>query len=131
NILEVDDASTMLRYGHVELAGISDIREFVRRKVIGRILGVRDFNMISSLLNRKKTVENLIANFEEDEIISEHIKLYISNLEDLHYIHKKIKETVNEVTFLDHASNTMLRIRRKITIDEGKNKDMLTDIVSN
>ena len=129
NILEVDDASTMLRYGHVELAGISDIREFVRRSEIGSILGVRDFNMIASLLNRKKTLENLIANFEEDEIVLEHIKPYVSNLEDLHFIYKKIKETVDEVTVLDHASTTLLRIRRKISSEEGKIKDRLNDIV--
>src|SRR5699024_12461856 len=89
-ILDVDDASTMLRYGHVELAGISDIREFVRRSEIGSILGVRDFNMIASLLNRKKTLENLIANFEEDEIVLEHIKPYVYNLVDLHIIYKNI-----------------------------------------
>ena len=129
NILEVDDASTMLRYGHVELAGISDIREFVRRSEIGSILGVRDFNMIASLLNRKKTLENLIANFEEDEIVLEHIKPYVSNLEDLHFIYKKIKETVDEATVLDHASTTLLRIRRKISSEEGKIKDRLNDIV--
>src|SRR5699024_8227034 len=57
------------------------------------------------------------------------IKPYISNLEDLHFIYNKIKETVDEVTVLDHASTTLLSIRRKISSAEGKIKDRLNDIV--
>ena len=57
-IEEVDNASTMLRYRHVELGGISDIKPFVKRAQIGSILGVSDFNKIKSLLNRKN-MQNL------------------------------------------------------------------------
>src|SRR5699024_10274012 len=80
-------------------------------------------------LNRKTTLETLIANFGEDEIVLEHIKPYASSLEDLHFIYKTIKETVDEVTVLDHASTTLSRIRRKISREEGKIKDRLNDIV--
>src|SRR5699024_3374826 len=68
NIEEVDDASAMLRYRHVELGGISDIKPFVKRAEIGSILGVSDFNKIKSLLNRKHMLAGLVNAFEEDEI---------------------------------------------------------------
>ncbi|QQD85276.1 MULTISPECIES: endonuclease MutS2 [Jeotgalicoccus] len=129
NILEVDDASTMIRHRHVELAGISDIKPYIKRAEIGSILGVSEFNSIRSILNRKKMLENLIRSFEEDEIFLEHIKGYIENLEDIHVLYKRITETVDEVAVLDHASSELLRIRRKIGSEEQKVKDRLNDIV--
>jgi Mismatch repair ATPase (MutS family) len=113
NIEEVDDASAMLRYRHVELGGISDIKPFVKRAEIGSILGVSDFNKIKSLLNRKHMLAGLVNAFEEDEIFLPNIKPYIAELEDIHFLYKRITETVDEVTVLDHASPELLRIRRK------------------
>lgn len=129
NILEVDDASTMIRHRHVELGGISDIKPYIKRAEIGSILGVSEFNSIRSILNRKKMLENLIRSFEEDEIFLEYIKGYIENLEDIHVLYKRITETVDEVAVLDHASSELLRIRRKIGSEEQKVKDRLNDIV--
>ena len=129
NIEESDDASSMLRYRHVELAGISDIKPFVKRAEIGSILGVSDFNKIKSLLNRKHMLQGLMNGFEEDEIYLTNIKPYISELEDIHFLYKRITETVDEVTVLDHASAELLRIRRKIGAEEQKIRERLNDIV--
>lgn len=129
NILEVDDASTMIRHRHIELGGISDIKSYVKRAEIGSILGVSEFNSIRSMLNRKKMLENLIRSFEDDEIFLEHLKGYIMNLEDIHPLYKRISETVDDVSVLDHASSELLRIRRKISTEEQKVKDRLNDIV--
>ncbi|CAD2074814.1 Endonuclease MutS2 [Jeotgalicoccus aerolatus] len=128
-IEEVDNASTMLRYRHVELGGISDIKPFVKRAQIGSILGVSDFNKIKSLLNRKNMLESLLKAFETDEIFLPSISPYITTLEDIHFLYKRITETVDEVTVLDHASPDLLRIRRKIGSEEQKIRDRLNDIV--
>lgn len=129
NIEEVDDASKMLRYRHVELGGISDIKPFVKRAEIGSILGVSDFNKIKSILNRKQMLHTLISAFEEDEVFLPNIKPYITELEDIHFLYKRITETVDEVTVLDHASPELLRIRRKIGSEEQKIRERLNDIV--
>lgn len=129
NIEEVDDASAMLRYRHVELGGISDIKPFVKWAEIGSILGVSDFNKIKSLLNRKHMLAGLVNAFEEDEIFLPNIKPYIAELEDIHFLYKRITETVDEVTVLDHASPELLRIRRKIGAEEQKIRERLNDIV--
>src|SRR5699024_7040042 len=52
-IHEVDDASTMLRYKNVDLGGITEIKQHIRRAEIGRMLGVPEFNHIRTMLNRK------------------------------------------------------------------------------
>lgn len=129
NIEESDDASSMLRYRHVELAGISDIKPFVKRAEIGSILGVSDFNKIKSLLNRKHMLQGLMNAFVEDEIFLTSLKPYILELEDIHFLYKRITETVDEVTVLDHASAELLRIRRKIGSEEQKIRERLNDIV--
>src|SRR5699024_11420277 len=77
NIEGVDDASAMLRYRHVELGGISDIKPFVKRAEIGRILGVSDYNKIKSLINRKHMLAGLENTFEENKIFLPNIKPYI------------------------------------------------------
>src|SRR5699024_8586002 len=80
NIEEVDDASAMLRYRHVELGGISDIKPFVKRSYIGSIVGVSDFNIIKSLLNRKHMLVGFVNSFEEDEIFLPYMNPYIADL---------------------------------------------------
>src|SRR5699024_9939617 len=56
---EVDDASTILRYRNVEMAGISDVKEHVNRAVIGSMLSISDFNDIKNLLFRKQSLNKV------------------------------------------------------------------------
>ena len=65
---EVDDASTILRYRNVEMAGISDVKEHVNRAVIGSMLAISDFNDIKKLLFRKQSLNKLFEEFIEDEV---------------------------------------------------------------
>lgn len=129
NMNEVDDASTMLRYRHVELGGINDIKSFIKRAEIGSVLSVSDFNGIKAMLNRKHTLEGVMNGFEDEEVYLPNLKPYITNLEDIHFLYKKIAETLDEVGVLDHASAELLKIRRKIGAEEQKIRDRLNDIV--
>src|SRR5699024_12734980 len=81
-IHEVDDASTMLRYKNVELGGITDIKQHIRRAEIGSMLGVPEFNHIRTMLNRKNMLTKVFDEFEEDEVELSHIPVYITGLPD-------------------------------------------------
>src|SRR5690625_2103265 len=126
---EVDDASTILRYRNVEMAGISDVKEHVNRAVISSMLSISDFNDIKNLLFRKQSLNKVFEEFNEDEVELDAIGHYIFGLPDIHHLYKKIVSTVDDATVLDHASENLLRIRRKINSEEGKIRDKLNDLI--
>ncbi|MCG1009280.1 endonuclease MutS2 [Salinicoccus sp. ID82-1] len=128
-INEVDDASTMLRYKAVELGGITDIKQHVRRAEIGSMLGVQELNEIRSMLNRKHMLGGVFNDFEDDEVALDYLPIYINGLPDIHFLYRRITETVDDSQVLDHASEDLLRIRRKIRSEEGKIRDRLNDII--
>ncbi|MBY8908534.1 endonuclease MutS2 [Salinicoccus roseus] len=128
-INEVDDASTMLRYRAVELGGITDIKRHVRRSEIGSMLGVPELNEIRTVLSRKHALNAVFNDFEEDEIILPNLPVYINGLPDIHFLYRRITETIDESQVLDHASEALLRIRRKIKSEEGRIRDRLNDII--
>ncbi|WP_342387144.1 endonuclease MutS2 [Salinicoccus bachuensis] len=128
-INEVDDASTMLRYRPVELGGITDIKRHARRAEIGSMLGVQELNEIRSMLSRKHALNTVFNDFEEDEIMLPHLPVYINGLPDIHFLYRRITETCDDTQVLDHASEALLRIRRKIKSEEGRIRDRLNDII--
>ncbi|MFA7743722.1 endonuclease MutS2 [Salinicoccus roseus] len=128
-INEVDDASTMLRYRAVELGGITDIKRHVRRAEIGSMLGVPELNEIRTVLSRKHALNAVFNDFEEDEVILPNLPVYINGLPDVHFLYRRITETIDESQVLDHASEALLRIRRKIKSEEGRIRDRLNDII--
>ncbi len=126
---EVDDASTILRYRNVEMAGISDVKEHVNRAVIGSMLAISDFNDIKNLLFRKQSLNKLFEEFIEDEVALDAIGHYIFGLPDIHHLYKKIVSTVDDGAVLDHASENLLRIRKKINSEEGKIREKMNDLI--
>lgn len=126
---EVDDAVTMLRYRHVELAGITDVKEYVKRAEIGSMLNVADLNAVKGLLYRKYVLSGIFEEFQEDETELPHIRSYIEMLPNIHYIYKKIQSCIDETGVLDHASENLLRIRRKISSQEQKVRERLNDLI--
>lgn len=128
-INEVDDASTMLRYRAVELGGITDIKRHVRRAEIGSMLGVAELNEIRTILSRKHALNAVFNDFEEDEVMLPNLPVYINGLPDVHFLYRRITETIDESQVLDHASEALLRIRRKIKSEEGRIRDRLNDII--
>ncbi|WP_271401388.1 endonuclease MutS2 [Salinicoccus roseus] len=128
-INEVDDASTMLRYRAVELGGITDIKRHVRRAEIGSMIGVPELNEIRTVLSRKHALNAVFNDFEEDEVMLPNLPVYINGLPDVHFLYRRITETIDESQVLDHASEALLRIRRKIKSEEGRIRDRLNDII--
>ncbi|KKK35710.1 recombination and DNA strand exchange inhibitor protein [Salinicoccus sediminis] len=128
-ISEVDDASTMLRYRNIELGGITDIKQHVRRAEIGSMLGVPELNHIRTMLNRKNMLTKVFDEFEEDEVELSHIPVYITGLPDIHFLYRRITETVDDSRVLDHASETLLRVRSRINAEEGKIRERLNEII--
>jgi DNA mismatch repair protein MutS2 len=126
---EVDDAVTMLRYRYVELAGITDIKEHVKRAEIGSMLNVSDLNEIKGMLYRKYTLSGIFEEFQEDEAELNNIRFYIETLPDIHYLYKKIQSCIDESGVLDHASDNLLRIRRKINAEEQKIRERLNNLI--
>ena len=125
---EVDDAVTMLRLKSVELGGISDIMGIVKRAEIGSVLSVAELNQIRQMLYRKKTLADTFKSFIDEEHVLEVLPPMLDSLSDIHFLHRLIRETIDEERVLDHASEALLSIRRKIISEENRMKERLNTI---
>lgn len=126
---EVDDGSMMLRFRHVELQGITDIKEHVKRAEIGGMLNIADLNQVKGMLYRKQALGLVFDEFREEDIGLPFISPYIASLPDVHYIFRKIQATIDEAGVLDHASEDLLRIRRKINSEENRIRERLNELI--
>ena len=80
NLAETDDILTILRHQNLEMAGISDMKGYVKRAQIGSVLTVDEFLKIKSNLYRKDTLIRVIESFKENEIELQSIERYTSQL---------------------------------------------------
>ncbi|CAD2075268.1 endonuclease MutS2 [Phocicoccus pinnipedialis] len=126
---EVDDALTMLRYRPVEMAGIQDITAYVKRAKIGSVLTVNELLAIKQMLNRKDTLIGVFNEFYDKEIELETLSHYERALPTERSLYNRIVETVDETGVLDHASSTLLSIRKKISREEAGIRTRLNDIM--
>lgn len=126
---EVDDALTMLRYRPVEMSGIQDITSYVRRAKIGSVLSVNELIAIKQMLNRKDMLIGVFNEFYDKEIELETLSHYERALPSERSLYNKIAETVDETGVLDHASSTLLSIRKKISREESGIRTRLNDIM--
>lgn len=125
---EVDEAMTMLRLRSVELGGISDTMGIIKRAEIGSPLSVGELNQIRQMLYRKKALGDTFKTFLDEEYEFKHLPRGIDGLEDIHFLYRRIRETVDEEKVLDHASDQLLSIRRKIISEENRMKERLNTI---
>lgn len=126
---EVDDALTILRYRSVEMSGIRDITDYVKRARIGSVLGVNELIAIKSMLSRKDMLLGVFNEFYDKEIELEALASYEQALPVERSLYNRITETVDEAGVLDHASHTLLSIRKKISREEGSIRTRLNDIM--
>lgn len=126
---EVDDALTMLRYRPVEMSGIQDITSYVKRAKIGSVLSVNELIAIKQMLNRKDMLIGVFNVFYDKEIELETLSHYERALPSERSLYNKIVETVDETGVLDHASSTLLSIRKKISREESGIRTRLNDIM--
>lgn len=126
---EVDDALTMLRYRPVEMSGIQDITSYVKRAKIGSVLSVNELIAIKQMLNRKDMLIGVFNEFYDKEIELETLSHYERALPSERSLYNKIVETVDETGILDHASSTLLSIRKKISREESGIRTRLNDIM--
>lgn len=129
NLAETDDILTILRHQNLEMAGISDMKGYVKRAQIGSVLTVDEFLKIKSNLYRKDTLIRVIESFKENEIELQSIERYTSQLPEDKALYKEITSTIDESGVLDHASNELLKIRRQITREESSIRTRLNDIL--
>lgn len=126
---EVDDALTMLRYRPVEMSGIQDIISYVKRAKIGSVLSVNELIAIKQMLNRKDMLIGVFNEFYDKEIELETLSHYERALPSERSLYNKIVETVDETGVLDHASSTLLSIRKRISREESGIRTRLNDIM--
>lgn len=124
---ETKEAITILDDGNFSLKGIIDIQKQIKKIKIGGILEAVELSEISDFLRSSRNIKKhmKLYEFKCEKLYS--YSLVIENLKDLEEI---INTSISGNSVLSKASNKLLKIRRKISIQEQKIIDRLEKVIN-
>lgn len=124
--------SILIKRGHINLGGIHDILDKVKRAEIGASLDPGSLLMVADTLRAARVLSNSLSGEGEEEDFNYPI---IQSLATSLYIHREIEDAiynaiVSEIEIADSASSTLRDIRRKIVQKNQSIRSKLNTIIS-
>ena len=124
--------SILIKRGHVNLGGIHDVLDKVKRAEIGASLDPGSLLMVADTLRAARVLSNSLSGDSEEEDFNYPI---IQSLATSLYIHREIEDAVynaivSEIEIADSASHTLRDIRRKIVQKNQSIRSKLNTIIS-
>lgn len=124
--------SILIKRGHVNLGGIHDVLDKVKRAEIGASLDPGSLLMVADTLRAARVLSNSLSGDGEEEDFNYPI---IQSLATSLYIHREIEDAVynaivSEIEIADSASHTLRDIRRKIVQKNQSIRSKLNTIIS-
>lgn len=124
--------SILIKRGHVNLGGIHDVLDKVKRVEIGASLDPGSLLMVADTLRAARVLSNSLSGDGEEEDFNYPI---IQSLATSLYIHREIEDAVynaivSEIEIADSASHTLRDIRRKIVQKNQSIRSKLNTIIS-
>lgn len=124
--------SILIKRGHINLGGIHDILDKVKRAEIGASLDPGSLLMVADTLRAARVLSNSLSGDGEEEDFNYPI---IQSLATSLYIHREIEDAiynaiVSEIEIADSASSTLRDIRRKIVQKNQSIRSKLNTIIS-
>ena len=124
--------SILIKRGHVNLGGIHDVLDKVKRAEIGASLDPGSLLMVADTLRAARVLSNSLSGDGEEEDFNYPI---IQSLATSLYIHREIEDAiynaiVSEIEIADSASSTLRDIRRKIVQKNQSIRSKLNTIIS-
>lgn len=124
--------SILIKRGHINLGGIHDILDKVKRAEIGASLDPGSLLMVADTLRAARVLSNSLSGDDEEEDFNYPI---IQSLATSLYIHREIEDAiynaiVSEIEIADSASSTLRDIRRKIVQKNQSIRSKLNTIIS-
>lgn len=124
--------SILIKRGHVNLGGIHDVLDKVKRAEIGASLDPGSLLMVADTLRAARVLSNSLSGDGEEEDFNYPI---IQSLTTSLYIHREIEDAVynaivSEIEIADSASHTLRDIRRKIVQKNQSIRSKLNTIIS-
>ena len=124
--------SILIKRGHVNLGGIHDVLDKVKRAEIGASLDPGSLLMVADTLRAARVLSNSLSGDGEEEDFNYPI---IQSLATSLYIHREIEDEVynaivSEIEIADSASHTLRDIRRKIVQKNQSIRSKLNTIIS-
>lgn len=124
--------SILIKRGHVNLGGIHDILDKVKRAEIGASLDPGSLLIVADTLRAARVLANSLSGDGEEEDFNYPI---IQSLATSLYIHREVEDAiynaiVSEIEIADSASSTLRDIRRKIVQKNQSIRSKLNTIIS-
>lgn len=123
---ETDEAVTIIRLDKtIPLGGITDIREALKRALIGSTLSAAECLNVSTTIYGGRQTKNFIDNLEEHVPLLEN---YVSQITPLYELEKTISQAIDDNGYvLDTASEKLRGIRSSIRDLEARVRERLNN----
>ncbi|MFS0636348.1 endonuclease MutS2 [Mesobacillus foraminis] len=127
---ETDEAVKVLRLkGNVPLGGISDIRDHVKRAIIGGMLSPLELVQVASTVHASRQMKKFITDMAEETEIPI-LEGYAEGIIVLAEVEEKIKHAIEENgEVLDSASDTLRSLRQQLRSREARVRERLESMI--
>src|SRR5690625_3576131 len=125
---ETDEAATIIRLQKgIPLGGIFDIRESLKRSVIGGVLTMEECLNVSSTIYGGRQAKDFIEKLDEDLPLLKALADHISPLRELE---RKINSCIDDRgQMLDNASEKLRGLRSSMRAFEGRDREKMDQII--
>lgn len=130
---ETDEASRVLRLkGHAPLDGIHNIKQHVKRSVIGGMLNPIELTQIASTIHASRSMKRFIDDLVENEVDISLLAEKANEIIPLPELEKEIRNAVDENgEILDSASVSLRSIRQQTRRAESMIRERLESLTRN
>ncbi|MFE8703775.1 endonuclease MutS2 [Cytobacillus sp. FJAT-54145] len=128
---ETDEAATILRIkGNVPLGGIFDIRQHIKRSVIGGMLSPQELTQVASTIHASRMIRKFIEDIAEEEITIPILVEYADRIIVLADLEEAIRMAIDDNgEVLDSASETLRSLRTQLRTRESRVREKLESMI--
>lgn len=129
---ETEEAFQVLRLrGHLPFGGITDVRAYLKRALIGSVLSAKELVAVSDVIRGSRIVKTfIIETIEDQEIELPQLEGIVQVMEPPTSLEKSIMACIDDQGYvLDSASEKLRGIRAQIRSFESRIKEKLESII--
>ncbi|GGE42293.1 endonuclease MutS2 [Pullulanibacillus camelliae] len=128
---ETDEGATVYRLrGNVPLGGVTEVRPFIKRAVIGGVLSASELNAIGDSIRASRIIKKFFADLEEEEVKLPILYARVNEMVPQTQLEKEITSCVDDSgRVMDGASDKLRTIRSQMRTLDARIKERLEGLI--
>jgi len=128
---ETDEGATVYRLrGNVPFGGVTEIRPFIKRAVVGSVLAASELNAIGDMIRASRIIKKFFSILEEEEVALPILYAHVAEIVPQTSLEKNIATCIDDTgRVLDGASSQLRTIRSQLRTLDVRIKERLDGVI--